>query len=69
MNEKTIDFTIKGLCKDTAIDLAIWIKLELFNTIRNDTDVDNINWLKFWIGVIDDLNAIDWSDKNEENGN
>lgn len=58
---KTIDFTIEGLCKDTATDLAIWIELSLFNTIRNDEDCDNINWLKFWIGVIEKLNNIDWS--------
>ena len=61
MSEKTVDFTIEGMCKDNATELAIWIELELFNTIRNDADADNINWLKFWIGVIDKLNAIDWS--------
>ena len=62
MSEKTIDFTIKGMCKENARELAIWIELALFDTIRNDADADNINWLKFWIGVIEKLNNIDWSD-------
>ena len=64
MSEKTVDFTIKNIGKENARDLAIWIELALFDTIRNDEDADNINWLKFWIGVIDEINAIDWSNND-----
>lgn len=69
MESKTVDFTIKNISKENARTLALWIEMSLFDTIRNDDEVDNINWVKFWVNVIDELESIDWSGDESENIN
>ena len=48
------------LDKDTARELAIWIKLSMFQALREDPYIDNLEWIKKYIKIIDELNEMEW---------
>lgn len=54
--EKEMTFAL-NLTKEQAFDLAFWIENGLFDTIRNDPDCDNIQWIHKWIHEIEKLEA------------
>lgn len=62
MEIKTVDFTIKNISKENARTLAWWIEMSLFDTIRADDEVDNMDWVRFWVNVHEELESIDWSE-------
>lgn len=38
--------------KDKLKELAIWVEISLLETLRNDDDVDNLEWVRYWIDFI-----------------
>ena len=40
---------------DKAKELANWIEFQLFDEIRNDTDIDSLYWLQHWLDIIKKL--------------
>lgn len=51
------------LTKSEAIELSCWIEEGLFNTIREDREVDNVYWVKKWADRIIELE--NWKDKTD----
>ena len=43
------------LQKDRAYELSEWIELGLFNSIRNNSEIDSIYWVQNWLNVIKEL--------------
>lgn len=56
MEEKEKEFTL-SLTREQAFDLSLWIEIGLFDTIRNDSECDNIQWIHRWIHEIERLEA------------
>lgn len=54
MEDKEKTFAL-NLTKEQAFDLLLWIELGLFDTIRNDSECDNIQWIHKWIHEIERL--------------
>lgn len=52
---RTIDYTMKGMTHEMMRDLEVWLECSLFDTIRNDLEVDNRHWVSKWIDIIDDV--------------
>lgn len=47
-----------SLTKEDAFSLALWIEMGLFDEIRNNVDVDNIDWVHNWIHIISALDNL-----------
>lgn len=47
-----------NLTKDDAMLLHLWIEQGIFDEIRNDYDVDNLNWVHKWIHIAEQLNDL-----------
>lgn len=52
---RTIDYTMNGMTHEMMLDLEVWLECSLFDTIRNDPEVDNRHWVSKWLDIIDDV--------------
>lgn len=43
------------LTDEQAEDLAIWIEMGVFETIRSDQNINNLDWVENWIRIIKKL--------------
>ena len=41
--------------EDKAQELSIWIEHALFDEIRNDSEIDSLLWLQYWLDIIKKL--------------
>ena len=42
---------------EKATELSIWIEMSMFRTIREDEEIDNLNWIEYWISVVRKLES------------
>ena len=55
------------LDREKAIELSIWIEMSMFRTIREDEEIDNLDWIEYWISVIRKLESAIEVERKKEN--
>ena len=55
------------LDREKAAELSIWIEMSMFRTIREDDELDNLDWIEYWISVVRKLESAIESERKKEN--
>ena len=53
--------------REKATELSIWIEMSMFRTIREDEEIDNLNWIEYWISVVRKLESAIEAERKKEN--